>query len=233
MAGPRLFMETVADPPQGGIGGTSTKFLWRPSFYVVMGAPSAEGGFTTRPNGLGGYDSDSVLIPIGEARSHFGRQYKKLFRWVLPFYGAHERLRERVERGSNEWRVLRRTLALFGSDDYLEVLRELAEGGALAVTITLDLDTEREDVEAAYIEAEAERCERTQTYNRILNLLEEGDLDALVSEPALAEPDRDDEYECGISVLRWLSGEFYRRQAFDHPLLREEEVRLGAALLEE
>ena len=54
-----------------------------------------------------------------------------------------------------------------------------------------------------------------------------------MSEPFIADTDRDDEYESGIGVLRWLSSETYRPQAFAHPLLKEEEVKMGLALLAE
>ena len=174
MAGPRLFMEMVSDPPQEHPDWVTTKFLWRPSFYVLMGTPSAEGSFEVKPNDNGGYDSDCVRIPIDEARSHFARQYEKLFRWVFESRGAYDRLSKSAATDSQEWQVLRRILNLFGSDDYLEVLRELAKGGLVEVTFDLDLDTSREDVKAAYLEAERGRYELTKTYNHILNLLGEG-----------------------------------------------------------
>ncbi|WP_412070169.1 hypothetical protein [Rubrivirga sp. IMCC43871] len=223
MAGPALSVETI--PSGGGAPewAFQTKELWRPALYVLMGAPGTTGRFAD-----GRVADGRVQVPVDAGRAHFGRQYESLFRWVLPAHGALDRLAA-VGMGTDVWRALRRAAALFSSEEHLDVLRLLARGYLSAVTIAVDLDTRRSDVSSAYTEAEEERRERVDAFNRILGRLGRDDVRGLLAEPALAVASLDN--DAGTGVLRWLSSERYRTGALDHPLLTEEEVHQSATLL--
>lgn len=213
MAGPCLYLDLVPGAPavqhRGGAPGLITKLLWKPSWHVVLGTPTA----------LGTFETGDLMIPLEDARLHFRRQYDKLMRWVYVGMGE-ERMRLMGAPGAPTWHALRSACALFDSADYHAMLELLANGGGTALWASLSTDA-RSDEGAERRQLADELRGYTTGYNRVLDLLGHDDPEALLREPLITRmPDE------AAGLLRWLAGSTSseRMVAFRHPLLTEEEV---------